>query len=304
MSYCKTCQKGVDRSATGKPTYGTIDDRLAVGVVDYVDPKGKRAVPYANVMEKLGVTREAVEAEVKEFAELVGTDQIPDDTGRSVRPSVDALRRRSLILMRRRSRRSVDALRRRLSLEMTAICCRPFRPLDSSDSDSVASSTSSRGRPRLSEEEKQRRANEKAEKKRQKEEAKAQKAKEKADAKAQKDAQKRKSLIDEITALNSEVSTAMDISTMPEEIADLKSMLSDLKKQKKENEKQALKDQKQVAKDQAKADADKKKADAKKALKDKRDALISEINTAQLRQTRLSPNSPRRLVSFARCLAI
>ena len=39
MSYCKTCQQGVDRSATGKPTYGTIEDRLQVGVVDYVDPK-------------------------------------------------------------------------------------------------------------------------------------------------------------------------------------------------------------------------------------------------------------------------
>ena len=77
MRYCKTCQQGVDRSATGKPTYGTIEDRLAVGAVDYVDPKGKRAVPYANVMEKLNITREDAEAEIKEFSELLGTDSIP-----------------------------------------------------------------------------------------------------------------------------------------------------------------------------------------------------------------------------------
>ena len=59
-------------------------------------------------MEKLGVTREAVEAEVKEFSELVGTDTIPESTGRSVRRSVVAPRRRCPLRMSRRSRRSVD----------------------------------------------------------------------------------------------------------------------------------------------------------------------------------------------------
>ena len=61
--FCKTCQKQADRN-NGTPTYGTIQDRLKEkNPLDYRDPKGKRVVPYANVMEKLGITKEqAIEA--------------------------------------------------------------------------------------------------------------------------------------------------------------------------------------------------------------------------------------------------
>ena len=79
MTYCKTCQTQADRSATGKPTYGTVEDREAVGILEYVDPKGKQTLPYANVMQKLNISREDVEAEAKEFAELLGTDTIPEE---------------------------------------------------------------------------------------------------------------------------------------------------------------------------------------------------------------------------------
>ena len=41
QDYCKTCQKSADQSATGKPAYGTIDDRMAVGILEYVDPKAR-----------------------------------------------------------------------------------------------------------------------------------------------------------------------------------------------------------------------------------------------------------------------
>ena len=79
MLYCKTCQKGVDRSATGKPTYGTIEDRMCACLLEYVDPKGKRTIPYANVMEKLNITRADAEAEVAKFSELVGASTIPEE---------------------------------------------------------------------------------------------------------------------------------------------------------------------------------------------------------------------------------
>ena len=85
-----------------------------------------------------------------------------------------------------------------------------------SDNESVASSTSSRGRPRLTDEEKQRRAEEKAQAKKERDEAKAQAKKDrdeaKAKAKKEKEAEKRNTLIGEINTLNSEVSTAMDLS--------------------------------------------------------------------------------------------
>jgi len=68
MTYCKTCQQQADRSATGKPTYGTVEDREAAGLLEFVDPKGKQTLPFANVMEKLKISREDVETEAKEFA--------------------------------------------------------------------------------------------------------------------------------------------------------------------------------------------------------------------------------------------
>ena len=284
MSYCKTCQQGADRSATGKPTYGTIDDRLAVGVVDYVDPKGKRAVPYANVMEKLNITREDAEAEIKEFSELMGTDTIPEEhwTKREAKRG----RPKKVISAdeaQKKPKKRGRPAKKEVSGKDADLISALQAAADSSDSESVTSSTSSRGRPRLSEEEKQRRAEEKAQKKAEKEAEKAaakqQRDQEKAKAKAEKEATKRQSLIDQITALNSEVSTAMDISTMPEDVAELKSMLSNLKKMKKADEKQAAKDAKAAAKQQAEQAATEKKAAAAKALQEKRTPLLDEIKT-------------------------
>ena len=65
--YCKTCTKSATSSASGKPTYGDIDDRATEGV-DYRDPKGKRTLPFANVAEKLSLSIEAA----KEAATKMG----------------------------------------------------------------------------------------------------------------------------------------------------------------------------------------------------------------------------------------
>ena len=66
--YCRTCLKQADKNASGKPTYGDIESRLAVGVLEFRDPKdNKHTVPFANVMEKLGVTREEVVTEASRF---------------------------------------------------------------------------------------------------------------------------------------------------------------------------------------------------------------------------------------------
>ena len=66
--YCKTCQRQADKNATGKPTYGDIESRAAAGILEFRDPKdNKLTIPYANVMEKIGVTREQVETEASRF---------------------------------------------------------------------------------------------------------------------------------------------------------------------------------------------------------------------------------------------
>ena len=248
MKYCKTCQQQADRSATGKPTYGDVEDREAVGILEYVDPKGKQTLPFANVMQKLNISREDVEAEAKEFAELLGTDTIPEEhftirEAKRGRPKKESTGEEKPKEKKKRGRpaKALKVVQSGIGNDLIADL---VNGVDAeSDAESVASSTSSRGRPRLSEEEKKQRAEEKAKAKAQreaaKEQAKQQKAQEKAQAKAQKEAAKRQSLIDEITALNSEVSTAMDLSTMPEDVAELKSMLTDLKKQKKADDKAA-----------------------------------------------------------------
>ena len=56
--YCKTCQKQADSNANGKPTYGCVEDRQAVGLSEYRDPKGKQSVPYATVMKKLNIGKD------------------------------------------------------------------------------------------------------------------------------------------------------------------------------------------------------------------------------------------------------
>ena len=46
--------------STGKPTYGTVSDRLATGALDY-SANGKKVVRYSKVMDKLSITRDAAE---------------------------------------------------------------------------------------------------------------------------------------------------------------------------------------------------------------------------------------------------
>lgn len=64
--YCKTCSKQGVKSGTGKPTYGDISERINKGK-EWRDKKGKEAVRYANVMDKLEISREQAEKEATRF---------------------------------------------------------------------------------------------------------------------------------------------------------------------------------------------------------------------------------------------
>jgi hypothetical protein len=56
--YCKSCDKQAKKNEDGKPDYGDIDDRLAVGVYDYRDRKGKGPINYLKVLKKLKLNQE------------------------------------------------------------------------------------------------------------------------------------------------------------------------------------------------------------------------------------------------------
>ena len=85
---CKTCKRQADKNASGKPTYGTIEDRLATGVFDFKDPKtGKLTVPYANVMEKLGIDKQTAIAEAERFGLTIPDDHFVARKSKRGRPA-------------------------------------------------------------------------------------------------------------------------------------------------------------------------------------------------------------------------
>jgi len=53
--FCKKCGPS--------PSYGTIQQRLEVGIMEYRDPKGKAPTPFVKIMNKLKISREEVEEE-------------------------------------------------------------------------------------------------------------------------------------------------------------------------------------------------------------------------------------------------
>ena len=56
---CETCNKQINKNANNQPTYGYITTRLEQVII--LDPKGKAAVNYANIMEKLNISRNDAE---------------------------------------------------------------------------------------------------------------------------------------------------------------------------------------------------------------------------------------------------
>jgi len=58
--FCKSCATILQKTGCEVPEYGTIQDRQAVGIFDFVDPKGRKPVSYTKVMKKYKLTEEQV----------------------------------------------------------------------------------------------------------------------------------------------------------------------------------------------------------------------------------------------------
>jgi flagellar biosynthesis GTPase FlhF len=84
--FCKTCKKQADQNASGKPTYGVIQDRAYGESQTFKDPKGKSVVPYANVMGKLKITREDAEAEAARIGWTIAEEEFVVSKGAPGRP--------------------------------------------------------------------------------------------------------------------------------------------------------------------------------------------------------------------------
>ena len=72
---CKGCTRQKENSSTGSTPYGMIRDRAKMGP-NYIDPKGNKAVPYANVAKRLGINI----SDAKKEAEELINKALPDDS--------------------------------------------------------------------------------------------------------------------------------------------------------------------------------------------------------------------------------
>jgi len=88
--YCKTCQKQADANANGKPAYGCVEDRQAVALTEYRDPKGKQSVPYATVMQKLNISKSDAEAEAAKIGITIPEELFEERKLARGRPKKDA----------------------------------------------------------------------------------------------------------------------------------------------------------------------------------------------------------------------
>jgi hypothetical protein len=84
-SFCKGCQVLADKN-DGVPEYGTIQQRQAVGVFEYTDPKDRKPVSYTKVMKKYKVSEEQVQEEAGKFGmEINGAHFVVPEAAESKR---------------------------------------------------------------------------------------------------------------------------------------------------------------------------------------------------------------------------
>ena len=58
--YCVKCEKQMEKKGLELPEFGTIKERNAVGIYEFVDPKGKKPVAYTKIMKKYKISEEDV----------------------------------------------------------------------------------------------------------------------------------------------------------------------------------------------------------------------------------------------------
>ena len=85
--YCKTCQKSAANSASGKPQYGDISDRLTGPLLEYRDPKGKLTTCYANVAKKLGLDIARAQEVATAYGWTIPEDQLTVKVKKTGRPA-------------------------------------------------------------------------------------------------------------------------------------------------------------------------------------------------------------------------
>jgi hypothetical protein len=84
--FCKSHQLSADKNG-GIPEYGTIEQRQAVGIFEYVDSKGRKPISYTKIMKKYKVSKEQVLVEAGKMNIIVDVNHFEEYDGKHGRPS-------------------------------------------------------------------------------------------------------------------------------------------------------------------------------------------------------------------------
>lgn len=89
-SFCKGCANQMQKIGAEVPEYGTIQERMATGLFDYVDPKGRKQTPYFKIMKRYKLTQEQVLDEASKVNMTINPEHfnVPEDTKRG-RPKAE-----------------------------------------------------------------------------------------------------------------------------------------------------------------------------------------------------------------------
>ena len=243
--YCATCFKSAKNSASGKPTYGNIKDRLTGELLEFRDPKGKKTSCYANVAEKLGLDIEKAQMEAEKFGWTIPENQLTVQVVKRGRPAskkhvVKAKGKRGRPAKKASESKSSEMTLDAQIAQLVAEAAEDVMEVDTSTTSTT--STKKKVTRKTSEEKEAEKQAKKAAKEAEKQAKKAAKEAEKAAKKAAKEAEKQ----------------AKKAAKEAEKQA---------KKEAKEAEKAAKKEAKEAEKQAAKKAAKAKAAEAKKAAK-------------------------------------
>ena len=86
--FCKTCNSNAAKN-DGKPTYGTVEDRMNAGRMEY-SVGGKKVIRYSRVMDKLNITRDQAEKAAADMGVVIAEDQFEHEIVKKGRPSKSA----------------------------------------------------------------------------------------------------------------------------------------------------------------------------------------------------------------------
>ena len=74
--YCKGCQIEADKNSSGQPDCGDVSSRLATGLYEFKDPKGRSPISYIKVITKLNITLEQVSEETGKTGKTIPREHL------------------------------------------------------------------------------------------------------------------------------------------------------------------------------------------------------------------------------------